>query len=125
MGKFRRIGIVDVNKDIPNDYNIGMDEFSLSYDGSSGQITHSGQFICKNDLFINDDIVTLEVYLPPLETILLNQQHQKDSNISTTTITSYRNGELNFKTPTLSFKVKDKTQVNCLEGIPEAFRFCV
>ncbi|KAA6399034.1 MAG: putative protein kinase, cAMP-dependent, catalytic chain, partial [Streblomastix strix] len=61
QGSFRKIGIVEASKDISNDYELGMDEYSISYDGTSGQITHGGQIVCTNDKFENDDIVQLEL----------------------------------------------------------------
>ncbi|KAA6399346.1 MAG: putative protein kinase, cAMP-dependent, catalytic chain [Streblomastix strix] len=98
QGVFRRIGIVDTITDVANDSELGMDENSIAYDGTSGQIIHGGQIVCTNDKFENDDIVQLEVFLPPTD-------------------------KLNENSATLSFAVNEKQQKNVIIKIPQVQLF--
>ncbi|KAA6383234.1 MAG: hypothetical protein EZS28_021238 [Streblomastix strix] len=60
----RYIGIMKADSNISENQTLGLDNDSLSYDGSSGRIYHYGQPIFHNNTYDNDDFVTLEVYVP-------------------------------------------------------------
>ncbi|KAK2964972.1 hypothetical protein BLNAU_273 [Blattamonas nauphoetae] len=59
--KFRCFGIVSAYVDVPGEYKLGRDEFSLGYYGLNGPIRHDGRWTTTNISWGDDDIVGIEV----------------------------------------------------------------
>ncbi|KAA6393823.1 MAG: putative serine threonine-protein kinase nek2 [Streblomastix strix] len=121
--------VPDQNAQFNEKLALGTDSDSLRYDGLCGRVYHNNKPIFKNGLFKNnEDFVTVEVYIPSLEaTSTPRQVLQQNLNMRYSTIDArpvFRQGGMNWFTPTITFAVNGQTQINSLENIPVPFCFC-
>ncbi|KAA6386569.1 MAG: putative G2-specific protein kinase nimA [Streblomastix strix] len=122
-------GVPDTNAQFDGNLALGMNSDSLRYDGLSGRTFHNQVPIFKNSQFFNnEDFVTIEVYIPSLNLTSSPQQAPSQNMIMSYSAKDsrpiFRQGGMNWYSPTITFAVNGQTQINSIENIPVPFCFC-